>query len=90
MLSPEGHVLWLATISYDEGPFESIAESVEMFKDENDEFAGMANWQWCANVAFCACGSRAGQIFSHVSKYPSFRPFGRQMSSTLTGNRGLA
>jgi hypothetical protein len=64
MLSPEGHLLWLATISYEEGPFKSIAKSVEMSKDENGEFTSMANWQWCENVAFCAYGSRASQIFS--------------------------
>lgn len=52
MLSPEGHLLWLATISYDEGHFKSIAKSVEKFKDENGEFAVMVNRQWCANVAF--------------------------------------
>lgn len=90
MLSPEGHLLWLATISYDEGPFKSIAKSVKKFRDENGEFSGIVKWQWCANVAFCVCGIRAGQIFSRLSKYPSFRPFGRQISSTPTGNRGLA
>jgi hypothetical protein len=44
ILSPEEYLLWLVMISYDKGPFKSIAKSVEIFKDKNGKFAGMANW----------------------------------------------